>query len=52
MEKLKKLKAKKMKLLNKAIDSMDKFIETQQKLNELDIQIMVEENQDHIPHID
>ncbi len=52
MEKLKRLKTKKMKLLNKAIDNMDKFIETQQKLNELDIQIMVEENQDHIPHID
>lgn len=52
MKKLQKLKRKKAILLNKAIDSMDKFIETQQKLNEIDIEIMLEENQNHIPHID
>lgn len=52
MDNLKKLQKKRKNLLNKSIETCDEFIKIQQQLNELDIQIMIEENQDHIPHID
>ena len=39
MEKLRLLKVRKTKLLNKMIKTFDEFVETQNKLNELEFQI-------------
>jgi len=52
MNDLERLRKKRARLINKSIETCDEFIKIQQELNELDVQIMIEENQDHIPHID
>ena len=45
------LKAQKTKLLNKQCETMEQFEETQNRLNEIESQMLLA-NDNHIPHID
>ena len=48
---LKVLKAQKTKLLNKQCETIEQFEEVQDKLNELELEMLLA-NDNHIPHID
>lgn len=45
------LKAQKTKLLNKQCETNEQFEEVQDKLNEIELQMLLA-NDNHIPHID
>ena len=52
MKELKILKAQKTKLLNKKCETEKEFEEVQNKLNEVELEIMLLQNKNHIPSID
>lgn len=52
MKKLGILKAQKTKLLNKECETQEQFEEVQNRLNEIEFEIMIEQNENHIPRID
>lgn len=51
MKQLKVLKAQKTKLLNKQCESIEQFEEVQDRLNEIELEMLLV-NDNHIPHID
>lgn len=50
--KIRALKAQKTKLLNKPCETTEQFEEVQNKLNEIELQMMFAQNENHIPFID
>ena len=46
------LKAQKTKLLNKKCETIEQFEEVQNKLNEIEVQLMIAQNENHISYID
>ena len=50
--KLKNLKQQKTKSLNKSCETIEQFEEVQNRLNEVELQMMFEQNKNHIPFID
>ena len=48
---LKVLKAQKTKLLNKVCETEEQFEEVQNKLNQIELEIMIAQNENHIPSI-
>lgn len=49
---LKVLKAQKTKLLNKKCETLEDFEEVQNKLNQIELEMMLVQNENHIPRID
>ena len=49
--KLKVLKAQKTRLLNKKCETEEEFEKTQDRLNEVEFEMMIVQNEEHIPYI-
>ena len=52
MKELKVLKGIRTKLLNKKCETKEEFEEIQNKLNEVELEMMLIQNEKHIPNID
>lgn len=48
---LKVLRAQKTRLLNKNVESEEEFNDVQEKLNRIEMEIMILENENHIPQV-
>ena len=51
-KKLRILKAQKTKLLNKQCETTEQFEEVQDRLNEIEFEMMIIQNENHISYID
>ena len=49
---LKVLKGIRTKLLNKQCETQEQFEEVQNKLNEIELEMMLVQNENHIPNLD